>query len=154
MLIPHLLKIYFGLGWPSSVLEIETCHKDFYCFLTFTFPVSRMFVLKHPSWNLLNSINNVICLCCIKSRRNGKRGCFYRFWWDKGLKWKVPLLKITSTVSLKFHWRPFFINHNSCNNKPLVLWLKVKIWNDEELKFVNSEYVNPLHLSSYCRAKL
>jgi len=22
MLVPHLLKIYFGLGWPSSVLEI------------------------------------------------------------------------------------------------------------------------------------
>jgi len=22
MLVPHLLKIYFGLGWPSSVLKI------------------------------------------------------------------------------------------------------------------------------------
>ena len=24
MLVPHLLKIYFGLGWPSSVLEIAS----------------------------------------------------------------------------------------------------------------------------------
>ena len=31
MLVPHLLKIYFGLGWPSSVLEIVSvtdCNAD------------------------------------------------------------------------------------------------------------------------------
>ena len=27
MLVPHLLKIYFGLGWPSSVLEIVSVTK-------------------------------------------------------------------------------------------------------------------------------
>ena len=27
MLVPHLLKIYFGLGWPSSVLEIVSVRK-------------------------------------------------------------------------------------------------------------------------------
>ena len=29
MLVPHFLKIYFGLGWPSSVLEIEGCASTF-----------------------------------------------------------------------------------------------------------------------------
>ena len=28
MLVPYLLKIYFGLGWPSSVLEIVSVTKD------------------------------------------------------------------------------------------------------------------------------
>ena len=27
VLVPHLLKIYFGLGWPSSVLEIVSVTK-------------------------------------------------------------------------------------------------------------------------------
>ena len=27
MLVPHLLKIYFGLGWPSSVLEIVSSQR-------------------------------------------------------------------------------------------------------------------------------
>ena len=27
MFVPHLLKIYFGLGWPSSVLEIVSVTK-------------------------------------------------------------------------------------------------------------------------------
>ena len=27
MLVPHFLKIYFGLGWPSSVLEIVSVTK-------------------------------------------------------------------------------------------------------------------------------
>ena len=27
MLVPHLFKIYFGLGWPSSVLEIVSVTK-------------------------------------------------------------------------------------------------------------------------------
>ena len=27
MLVPHLLKIYSGLGWPSSVLEIVSVTK-------------------------------------------------------------------------------------------------------------------------------
>ena len=30
MLVPHLLKIYFGLGWPSSVLEIVSVRKIFF----------------------------------------------------------------------------------------------------------------------------
>ena len=27
MLVPHLLKIYFGLGWPTSVLEIVSSQR-------------------------------------------------------------------------------------------------------------------------------
>ena len=27
MLVPHLLKIYFGLGWPSSALEIVSSQR-------------------------------------------------------------------------------------------------------------------------------
>ena len=27
MLVPHLLKMYFGLGWPSSVLKIVSVTK-------------------------------------------------------------------------------------------------------------------------------
>ena len=27
MLVPHLMKIYFGLGWPSSVLEVVSVTK-------------------------------------------------------------------------------------------------------------------------------
>ena len=27
MLVPHLLKIYFGLGWPSSVLAIVSSQR-------------------------------------------------------------------------------------------------------------------------------
>ena len=27
VLVPHLMKIYFGLGWPSSVLEIVSSQR-------------------------------------------------------------------------------------------------------------------------------
>ena len=30
MLVPHLLKIYFGLGWPSSVLTIKWPSKSIF----------------------------------------------------------------------------------------------------------------------------
>ena len=28
MLVPHLLKIYFGLGWPSSVPNYDPCYPN------------------------------------------------------------------------------------------------------------------------------
>ena len=41
MLVPHLLKIYFGLGWPSSVLEIVSSQR-----LKQTVCLSRVFEVE------------------------------------------------------------------------------------------------------------
>ena len=74
MLVPHLLKIYLGLGWPSSVLEIVSSQR---------LKTNRE-ITKTVLMNLINRGNNV------KSVRNVKL-----------LKLNL-MLQITFTKSLKY----------------------------------------------------
>jgi len=49
MVVPHLLKIYFGLGWPSSVLEIVSSQR-----LKRECCNSWLFIYFRKYWNLRN----------------------------------------------------------------------------------------------------
>ena len=71
MLVPHLLKIYFGLGWPSSVLEIvssrrlKTVHNGSLRFITVYYSLLRFLMVYYGFLRFITVYYGLILYICI-----------------------------------------------------------------------------------------